>query len=133
MMRWPRRTPRSLSSSRVITPTVLQYETVECGAACLKIVLAHFGKVVPLAELRQRCGISRDGVTAMQLKQVAIALGLEVKAARCTTRHLQNHGRFPCILFWGANHFLVLEGFCAGRADLNDPACGRRSISLAEF
>ena len=117
----------------MITNPVLQYEAVECGAACLKIVLDYCGRVLPLAELRQRCGISRDGVTAIQLKQVALELGLEVRAFRCSPQHLQEHGRFPCILFWDGNHFLVLEGFGRGQAALNDPACGRRCVALGAF
>ncbi len=130
-LRRPRR--RSLACHRVRTPTVLQYEAVECGAASLKIVLGYLGKRLPLRDLRQRCGISRDGVSAIQLKQVAQSLGLEVKAFRCSARHLQDHGRFPCILFWAFNHFLVLEGFAHGKAYLSDPAMGRRRVNLDEF
>ena len=123
----------TLRSGRVITATVLQYEAVECGAASLKIVMGYLGKVLPLAELRERCGISRDGVTAVQLKRAAISYGLEVKAFRCSATHLRNEGSFPCILFWNFNHFLVLEGFEGGKAFLSDPASGRRSVDWEEF
>jgi ABC-type bacteriocin/lantibiotic exporter with double-glycine peptidase domain len=112
---------------------VLQYEAVECGAASLKIVLGYLGKVMPLADLRERCGISRDGVTAVQLKKAALSLGLEVKAFRCSAKHLLDKGQFPCILFWNFNHFLVLEGFNQGKAYLSDPASGRRSVDWEEF
>ena len=125
--------PLTLASSRVTTPTVLQYEAVECGAASLKIVLGYLGKVMPLADLRERCGISRDGVTAVQLKKAALSLGLDVKAFRCNAQHLLDKGQFPCIIFWNFNHFLVLEGFAKGKAFLSDPASGRRSIDLEEF
>jgi ABC-type bacteriocin/lantibiotic exporter with double-glycine peptidase domain len=117
----------------VNTPTVLQYEAVECGAASLKIVLGYLGKVMPLADLRERCGISRDGVTAVQLKKAALSLGLEVKAFRCSAKHLLDKGQFPCILFWNFNHFLVLEGFSKDKAYLSDPASGRRSVDWEEF
>ena len=125
--------PRTLTRNRVSTPTVLQYEAVECGAASLKIVLSYLGKVMPLADLRERCGISRDGVTAVQLKKAALSLGLEVKAFRCSAKHLLDKGQFPCILFWNFNHFLVLEGFKQGKAYLSDPASGRRSVDWEEF
>lgn len=125
--------PRTLTRNRVSTPTVLQYEAVECGAASLKIVLSYLGKVMPLADLRERCGISRDGVTAVQLKKAALSLGLEVKAFRCSAKHLLDKGQFPCILFWNFNHFLVLEGFRNGKAYLSDPASGRRSVDWEEF
>lgn len=122
-----------LRSRRVITPTVLQYEAVECGAASLKIVLSYLGKVLSLGELRERCGISRDGVTAVQLKRAAISYGLEVKAFRCSAENLLQKGQFPCILFWNFDHFLVLEGFERGQAFLSDPASGRRNVNWEEF
>jgi ABC-type bacteriocin/lantibiotic exporter with double-glycine peptidase domain len=115
------------------TPTVLQYEAVECGAACLKIVLGYLGKVVPLAELRDRCGISRDGVTAIQLKRTALSYGLEVRAYRCSADQLRSTANVPAILFWNFNHFLVLEGFKGNKVYLSDPASGRRSVTWEEF
>lgn len=120
-------------NTRVVTPTVLQYEAVECGAASLKIVMGYLGKVLPLAELRDRCGISRDGVTAKQLKQAAQSYGIEVKAFRSSAKSLLEKGNFPCILFWNFNHFLVLEGFQRGKAFLSDPARGRMSVNWEEF
>lgn len=128
------RRTRSLSRRRVISPTVLQYEAVECGAASLKIVLGYLGRALPLSELRQRCGISRDGVTALELKAAAQSLDLMVNAYRCSAEHLRREGLFPCILFWNFNHFLVLEGFSRdGKAWLSDPAAGRRRVSWGEF
>lgn len=126
--------PKALSQGRVTTTAVLQYEAVECGAASLKIVMSYLGKVLPLSELRDRCGISRDGVTAVQLKRAALSYGLEVKAFRCAANQLFKKGNFPCIIFWNFNHFLVLEGFDkAGNAYLSDPASGRRSVEREEF
>jgi ABC-type bacteriocin/lantibiotic exporter with double-glycine peptidase domain len=115
------------------TPTVLQYEAVECGAACLKIILGYLGKVVPLTELRDRCGVSRDGVTAIQLKRTALSYGLEVRAYRCSADGLRSAVKVPAILFWNFNHFLVLEGFKGNKVYLSDPASGRRSVAWEEF
>ena len=109
------------------------YEAVECGAASLKIVLGYLGKVVSLAELRDRCGISRDGVTATQLKRTALSYGLEVRAYRCSADQLRSTANVPPILFWNFNHFLVLEGFKGNKVYLSDPASGRRSVTWEEF
>ncbi|MCP9913941.1 peptidase C39, partial [Cyanobium sp. BA20m-14] len=118
---------------RIKAPTVLQYEAVECGAASLKIVFGCFGRVVPLAELRERCGISRDGVTAIQLKRAAQSYGMEVSAYRCSAEQLRQRATVPAVLFWNFNHFLVLEGFEHNKAYLSDPASGRRSVDWEEF
>ena len=135
VFRLPKRSwwAKSLSRNRVVTPTVLQYEAVECGAASLKIVMEYLGRVLSLSELRDRCGISRDGVTAMQLKRAAQSYGLEVKALGRSAESLLESGNFPSILFWNFNHFLVLEGFGHGQAFLSDPASGRRRVDWEEF
>ena len=117
---------------RVTTPLLLQMHVTECGAACLGSVLAHFGRWVPLTELREKCEVSRDGSTAAGILRAARHYGLE-----CTGRSVElNQIRklpLPLVLFWEFNHFLILEGFDRGHFYLNDPATGRRKLTVEEF
>lgn len=118
-----------LIGRRRTVPTTLQIEAVECGAACLQMVLAFFGRHVPLEELREQCGSVRDGINAATLARLATAYGLIPRAFSCDIEMLRTLP-FPQVLFWNFNHFVVLEGWSGRRFHLKDPARG--PVSLTE-
>ena len=117
---------------RVTTPVLLQMHASECGAASLGSVLAHFGRWVPLTELREKCEVSRDGSSAASLVRASRHYGLECSGLSVRAEQLKKL-QFPLILFWQFSHFLVLEGFDERNFYLNDPATGRRRVSAEEF
>ena len=107
-------------------------EMLECGAACLAMILGFFGQFVPLSTLREESQVSRDGATALQIAKVARARGLSAKGRRLDLPELDTI-RTPFIAYWGFNHFVVIEGWGRKGVFLNDPATGPRRVSWQEM
>ena len=114
-------------------PVVMQLEALECGAASLTMILAYYGKWIPLEQVRVDCGVSRDGSNARSVLKAARHYGLSAQGFRYEPEALRENGTFPCIIHWNFNHFIVLDGFRGGRAYLNDPARGAYSVPMETF
>ena len=114
-------------------PVVMQMEALECGAACLAMVLAYYERIVPLERMRVDCGVSRDGSNAKNVLLAARSYGLEAAGYRLSPEALKQEGHFPCILHWNFCHFVVLCGFTKKHAVLADPARGMVRVSMEEF
>ena len=114
-------------------PVIMQLEMLECGAACLTMIMGYYEKWITLEQARVDCGVSRDGSSARNIVQAAKSYGMNVKAYRLESESLLEEGPFPCIIHWGFNHFVVLDGFKKKKAVLNDPARGRVVVSWEEF
>ena len=116
----------------VQAPVIIQMDAAECGAACLVSVLAHHGRHIALEEARRLCGVSRDGTSALQITAGAEHMGMSCEGYSVESADLKGL-ELPGILFWGFEHFVVLEGWKGGRWRVMDPAVGRRWIGPEEF
>ncbi len=114
-------------------PVVLQMEKLECGAAALAMVMAYYGRWLPIEQVRLDCGVSRDGSTLANIAAAARSYGMEVEGYSRGIDVLREIGPFPCIVTWNANEYVVCCGFKGDYAYINDPAKGSRKIKMAEF
>ena len=115
------------------TPLIMQLEALECGAASLSMVMAYYGKWVPLEQVRVDCGVSRNGSNAKNIGRAAQKYGFKTKGFAYTTQKLRERGKFPGIIHWGGGHFVVIDGSRGNKAIINDPAKGVVKVDLKTF
>ena len=120
-------------SKNAHVPVIMQMEALECGAAALAMVMAYYGKWVPLEQVRLDCGVSRNGSNAKSMLVAARHYGFEAAGFRCEPESLRDGIQLPCILHWNFNHFVVLTGFKGSDALINDPARGELRITADEL
>jgi NHLM bacteriocin system ABC transporter peptidase/ATP-binding protein len=114
------------------TPTVYQMEATECGAASLSMIMGYYGRHMALEQMRIETGVSRDGCNAKNILKAARKFGLEAKGYRKSLENLLEC-KPPCIIHWNFNHFVVWEGVKGKYAYINDPAMGRRKLTIEEI
>jgi NHLM bacteriocin system ABC transporter peptidase/ATP-binding protein len=127
-----KKTKRKLKNNYCKTPTIYQMESTECGAASLAMIFAKYGKYIPLEKMRIETGVSRDGINARNMLRAARKYGFEAHGYRKDVDDLLKL-KPPCIIHWNFNHFVVWEGIKHGSPYINDPALGRRKLTMEEL
>ena len=122
-----------VNTGRVKVPVVMQMEALECGAASLAMVMAYYGKWVPLEQVRLDCGVSRDGSSAKNVLIAARSYGFKAQGFRAELSAIKAKVNYPCIIHWNFNHFVVLCGIRGNYAYINDPARGEVKVPMEEF
>lgn len=114
-------------------PVEYQMDSQDCGPACLKIIAKHFGKFYSLQSLRDKCGITKEGVSLLDLSTGAESIGLRTLAIKCTIDDVINSVPFPAIIFWKDSHFVVVYHANKKYIWVSDPAKGRIKYTHEEF
>lgn len=123
---------RKLRKKRRRVPEMRQVTAVECGAACIAMILNYYGYSASITEVLERCGVGRDGLTALEIVKSARLYGLRVRAVSLELEDFR-FVTLPAIVHWEFNHFLIVERWSRNHVTVVDPALGRRTLTLAEF
>lgn len=110
--------------NRKKVPQIMQMDEVECGAASLAMILAYYGRWVPLDKLREACGVGRDGTSLDAVSEAGREYGLEAKKFSISVDEIKERKLFPCIIQWNINHYVVLTGIVGKKVYINDPGKG---------
>ena len=114
-------------------PFVRQYDTMDCGPACLSMIAAWYGKRISLETIRNKAFLTRDGVSFLGLKQAAENLKLKATGVKIPFSRLTAMNFFPCIVHWNQNHFVVIYSIKRGMVRVADPAIGLLKMTEDEF
>jgi ATP-binding cassette subfamily B protein len=126
----PAKKKRAFRRRRV--PVLQQISVVECGAACLAMLLSYHGRKTSVSEIREQCGVGRDGLTALSIVKSARKYGMRVRAVSLQENDFR-YVTLPAIVHWEFNHFIVVERWSSKYVEVVDPASGRRRMTAQEF
>ncbi|MDB5146268.1 MAG: transporter ATP-binding protein [Mucilaginibacter sp.] len=114
-------------------PTDRQLDMMDCGPSCLKIIAKHYGKYYSLQHLRDKCGVSREGVSFLDLSYAGESIGLRSMATSSTIEDLTHIVPLPAIIHWDNSHFVVVYKVSAKKVYLSDPAKGLVSYPVRDL
>ena len=118
-------------------PSYRQLDTMDCGPTCLRIIAAHYGRIWSLQTLREKCHISREGVSLLGISDAAEAVGFRTMGVKLTFGQLCEEAVLPCIVHWNQNHFIVVYRIERRRGKtwvhVSDPASGLLRYTREQF
>lgn len=114
-------------------PTYKQFDKMDCGPTCLRMIAKYYGKKFTSQYLRQQCGINRDGMSLLSLTEAATNLGFRTVPLKVTLEELKNENVLPAIAFWGQNHFVVLVKITKHKVHVADPGSGMLRYTHEQF
>lgn len=119
-------------------PNYTQLDAMDCGPSCLKMIAQYYGKSYTLETLRERCFITREGVSLLGISEAAESIGMRTLGVKITFGQLAHEAVLPCIVHWNQNHFVVLYKIDKNRSGdyrfyISDPASKKLVYSEVEF
>lgn len=113
-------------------PNYRQQDQMDCGATCLRIVCKHYGRNIPIQQLRRYSQVTKSGVNLLGISEAAERLGFRTQGLKVSLGQLRQLP-LPCILHWKQNHFVILYKIKKQTYYISDPAMGLRALSEQEF
>lgn len=114
-------------------PFYKQYDQMDCGPTCLRMIAKHYGKTYSLQYLREHSYISREGVSLLGISEAAEQIGLRTLAVKLTLEQLLQEAPLPCIVHWRQNHFIIVHHTTKRHVFVADPARGLIKMTIEDF
>jgi ATP-binding cassette subfamily B protein len=114
-------------------PFYKQYDQMDCGPTCLRMVSKHYGRSYTMDTLRLKSGINRDGVSLLGISEAAEEIGFRTVGAKLSWEKLKEEAPLPCVVWWNQVHFVVVYKIKKNRVYVADPAKGKIRYSKEEF
>jgi ATP-binding cassette, subfamily B, bacterial len=114
-------------------PYFRQYDQMDCGPTCLRMVSKHYGRGYTMDTLRQKSGLNREGVSLLGISEAAEQIGFRTVGAKLTWQQFKEEAQLPCIVYWNQVHFVVAYKIKKNRVYIADPAKGKVTYPKDEF
>lgn len=114
-------------------PFYPQYDEMDCGASCIRMIARHYGRFYSMEYLRELAYVDKEGVSLLSISDAAEYIGFHTLAATITYEQLQREVPLPCVAHWEHGHFVVVYKVTSKNVWLADPAHGKVVLARDEF